>query len=642
MRNSLAPIILAASLALVLGVWLTQRGPRVDPAVAPPTVAPAIAMPETASNLAEPLRAAVEQRAELEAQPAEVAPTPPRARERADRVLESSDEKETGSIHVTVVSPLGEPVPGAEVRVIRVPTVQPALPFRGPKTDSRGHATISSVGLGAVRVTTRPENLAPGISETVWLTVARPTAEVVITLTLGGSVVGEVMDIHGEPAAGTRVTIHLRAWPGQVSRSVTSYMQATNAGDDGSFRFDHLAPGDYMLHRRAEASKRKIVPDRMLELRVLEGQTTKAVFEGLLGAHVQLSCLVLRDGEPVAGATVKIHWGDRERDYLGRKAKTDAEGHFEVTLDEAAEYQFQISDPLLGHSIFRRATVPAVPLHELVIAYDTGRISGRVLGPGGRPAAGVVIMALGRHAETGAGSTVADATSDENGDYEFPQLLTATYEIMAGRNHFPHAPQAQANPFMGGAQVSGLRLWPGENLTVADLHLPAAAAIEVVVTDREGNRVATAEVQCARPENTIHHEMVTGQSDATGLCRIDGVAPGDFRIRAIWEREISPWAQVSMIANETARAALVVEPGTMVTIEVQDGGAPVKRCYINIKDAGGFIVTGSVLKDGSSTLGPLAPGTYKVEAHMRSAGAQAEQAITVAGEPSQTVQLTLQ
>jgi hypothetical protein len=292
------------------------------------------------------------------------------------------------------VGALGEPIRGVAVQVKGVAGGDLLRPyafriFSGPVTDARGKARISPVALGSVRVVARSANLAPGIGAPVRLTAERPWAEVQIVLTHGGSIEGELMDVYGEPAFGTSLSVTHRAWPGQVSQSImgfrenTGFRERTEVRADGSFRFGNLPPGAYSLYTRAEDEDRKRVPNRHVELQVHEGQTTRVVFDDLRGSYVALSGLVLRDGEPVAGARVNISRADNSRGFLNRDAKTDAEGLFEVTLDEGGDYQIQISDRELGASVFQELTVPPNSAHEVLIAYRTGQISGRVLDPDG-------------------------------------------------------------------------------------------------------------------------------------------------------------------------------------------------------------------------------------------------------------------
>ena len=639
-KRALVPLLLATALALAGGLWLAQRDPGEARPSAPPTAPPAPARSEPAHDIAAPADASVEQRAEVEGQPAERAPTTPLVEERAVR---AGVAVEPGSIEVTVVGPSGEPVPGASVRAEGATGGALGRPrvFPGPATDARGRARISSVPPGSVRVVARAAELAAGISAPVRLTAGRPGARVEIALTRGGSVEGELTDVHGQPAVGIRLSIHLRAWPGQVGRTTTGYLQTAEVGAEGSFRFEHLPPGNYTLQTRAGGEDQKRVPSQHVELEVSEGRTTRALFGDLRGTYVELFGLVLRDGGPVDGADVSIHWADRRRGYLGRKAKTDAEGRFEVTLDEGGDYRFQISDHALGASVFHEATVPASPVHELVIAYSTGRISGRVFGPGGRPVAGIELQAIGRPGGEKAGSSVASTATNAAGEYEFPRLLAATYRVSAGRDPLRGRARARVDPYLGTAQISGLRLGPGEDLSGTDLRLPAAAVLEGFVIDREGAPAASAEVQCVRPEHRTYHKATRGRTDDTGRFLIGGMEPGEYRVRAIWKRDISPWVQVSMKARETARADLALEPGTMLTVEVRDGGGAVEKCYVRITDAQGFLVGSAVLRDGATTLGPLFPGTYRALATTGSGGPESEQGIATAGEPAQTVRLSL-
>ena len=251
-------------------------------------------------------------------------------------------------------------------------------------------------------------------------------------------------------------------------------------------------------------------------------------------------------------------------------------------------------------------------------------------------------MAIGRPSGSNESSTLVRTTSGDDGAYTFSQLIAATYRITAGRSLLSTARDTQPNPFLGGAQIAEIRLESGDDLIAPDLILPAAGMLVVAVTDRRGNPVSSASVQGVYKEVSRFVESVSGQSDKEGLCQIDGVSPGDLQVRAISECELSAWIPVTLVANETARAELVLDPGVMVTIEVEDGGEPVEQCVVFIKDAEGRLASGTILKNGSAILGPLSPGSYLVVAKMLDQEHKAEQAISVVGAQSQVVRLILQ
>jgi hypothetical protein len=65
---------------------------------------------------------------------------------------------------------------------------------------------------------------------------------------------GVVRDSQGRPAAGMRLTLNASRASGFGQGDMTML------GDDGSFTFEHVLPGEYLLHVRPNAAQRKIAP----------------------------------------------------------------------------------------------------------------------------------------------------------------------------------------------------------------------------------------------------------------------------------------------------------------------------------------------------------------------------------------------
>ena len=121
--------------------------------------------------------------------------------------------------------------------------------------------------------------------------------------------------------------------------------------------------------------------------------------------------------------------------------------------------------------------------------------------------------------------------------------------------------------------------------------------------------------------------IVAGIFEFLGAFLVGALVPGDYRVRATRGGDISPWVFVSVAAEEAGRADLVLARGTMVEIHVNDGGGPVERCYVQITDEEGYLVTSSILKKGICTLGPITDGTYRISARLESGQPASEQEI---------------
>ncbi|MBL4770552.1 MAG: carboxypeptidase regulatory-like domain-containing protein [Planctomycetes bacterium] len=210
------------------------------------------------------------------------------------------------------------------------------------------------------------------------------------------------------------------------------------------------------------------------------------------------------------------------------------------------------------------------------------------------------------------------------------------------RDHSPDPLAPATHPYAREREVSGLRLGPGEQMVDVDIRLREAAAIEGLVTDSEGNPALAAEIHC-RSTNVLSIYSTTWKVDHKGHFLIGGLKKGEFLVRAIQQRQVSDWVTVSTQLNETSRANLALEAGTMLNVTVNANGLPVSKCYVRIKDSGGRTVASTILHDGSTQLGPLFPGHYTVTASTSGEDKlKGSLPIQVSGEPSASLELTLQ
>ena len=135
--------------------------------------------------------------------------------------------RRAAAVEVRASRPGGVPAAGASVRID-----QPGMPAVFGRTDAAGACTISprAAGPSIVRVELAP---FPAITRTVQ---AVPGERATVEVEIGGGAVlaGVVVDDLGKPIPGASVSVVAKADP---------YARNTTAAEDGTFRFEHLAPG---------------------------------------------------------------------------------------------------------------------------------------------------------------------------------------------------------------------------------------------------------------------------------------------------------------------------------------------------------------------------------------------------------------
>jgi protocatechuate 3,4-dioxygenase beta subunit len=633
-------VVLAFGAGMFVGVGLGKRD-RSESAIASTPAA-------TASSKAAP--------AELLTEPVARVPAPiPSARTEIDRdekhappspgpsaaSLESASNSESGSITVRVVDADGAPVPGATVqkrleandssrRLIGVDDFRSGAKLYA---DARGLAVLTDVPFGTYRATAEMDGSAPATSELVRVTAADAHPSVQITLTAGGDVVGELRDVHGAVAAAIGLSIHPDTM--QPNPPQLTLRQAWTEAD-GTFAFHQLPAGHYKLYTRAKDEDAKRVPEQNVDVEVLDGQTTHVRFKDISATAVEIAGQILCNGKPLMRAHVMVHWADPSHPTMSRNAESDAEGRFDLTLDEAGEYRFSIAPSSGRHGITTfRETIPQAARHELVLSFGTGTVSGRVLGTGGDPMSGAEVHAMGQrrndaHEPSGGGAVTTDGT----GHYTFADLSSGSYRFIA------NPPSNGASPFEGQGQSDVVVLEPGAELHDVDLRLIAASAVDGRVQHSDGTPAGKATIEC----RAARYQRETA-ADAHGVFVVQGLLPGALWLRAVSEHECSPWTELTLATGEKAHADLVVLPGTIVIVEVEDANGPVATASVSLSDGNERTVHVATVMNGKGHTDPVPPGTYKVTAvrdwRSKKDGPRTESSITLTSEPERVLKLRL-
>jgi len=619
-------VALAFGAGLIVG-WNLGGDDDYAPALPSPVAASVAATSPPAVDLAEPSaqasrpepRTASPERSGI-AETAPAAPTP-------------SPALASGTIHLNVVDSRGAPVAHAAVHKRaegdpRNPGMAQADFGFGAKlyTDANGRAVLADVPWGKWRAIAQSDALAPGLSEVVTLSPEQPTASARITLTRGGDVVGSLRDIAGAPAAAIQLSIHPDTLLGGSSPIVIRQV-VTEA--DGSFSFQRLTPGPYKLYTRAKGEDEKRVPAQSVDLVVKDGETTRVEFKDLSATAVLVSGQVLRNGQPLLRARLMVRWADNARPSSMRNAETDAQGRFEITLDEAGEYQFTVaSSGGTGITIFHEK-VPQVARHEVLLAFGTGSVSGRVLGSRGDPVPGIDLRAFSRakpgiSQPSGSGST----TTDGDGRFTIADLTAGRYRVHSG------GASRGTTEFEGSGQSEEFVLEAGKEVRDIVVQLTAGGVIEGRVQDRSGQPVANAQIESRQGARSL--------TDARGAFRLGGLRPGSAWLRATLEHDCSPWSMVTVASNETAHVDLVVAPGTFVLLEVEGAQGPAATAAVSLSTGDEQTAHTTIVRDGQGRLGPVPPGTYTVtvRSDWRSKDApKSESTVVITGEPEQALKL---
>jgi len=197
-----------------------------------------------------------------------------------------------------------------------------------------------------------------------------------LELLAGGAIEGRVLTPAGSLAAGRLVGVS----------SDWNFLRSTTVAEDGSFRLDDLAPGDYQVRPlQPPVASLQNYPVRGLETstdlawdcRVRPGETTRFDLDLTSEGTVVLAGRFAWDTTSPDGGSV--HLWRRDSDEPLAHAELDAEGRFELSLSRAEPATLQLWTP---HGEFTRALdlAPGLQTFEARIPFGALRFRGDFTG----------------------------------------------------------------------------------------------------------------------------------------------------------------------------------------------------------------------------------------------------------------------
>jgi len=298
------------------------------------------------------------------------------------------------------------------------------LPQQGkPFWNPEGKFRVSGLETGTYTLTSIAEGYAQSSAEGIKVELEKTTTGVVIKQQPAGGIYGRVVDAIGRPIEGAKIIQKTR-----MAELFEVYPDALTTSDaKGEFEIGGLTAGTFTLQARhgdyGPAER---------EVEVIKGEITRGVeFQLLQGASISGTVLAEADLQPIAGVTVRLRVGPRERDaftphFGGTVTETDPKGHFQFTKLKPGTYFLTTAAP-----DFPDETVDDVTLEEneavedLIIKLSQGgSLVGTVRDHTGKPVADAHVGAASPLMQKG-------ASTDGEGNYVIAGLKEAKYSASA-------------------------------------------------------------------------------------------------------------------------------------------------------------------------------------------------------------------
>ncbi|MBI3820650.1 MAG: carboxypeptidase regulatory-like domain-containing protein [Planctomycetes bacterium] len=544
-------------------------------------------------------------------------------------------------------------------------------------TGPDGKYELSGIAPGEARVTAIEERHVDGASAPFAATEGTSPGEINIIMQRGGGVDGTALRDQKKPYFGGTATATSED---DNDNKETPYQRprTTEIDENGYFKIEGLLPGKWLVKAQGSGGKKSDLQALAGHAVVEEGRITSVQFlVPKEGCNVQGR--VTRGGQPVASASILINYKQKpnvDDPFLRERlnAQTNEDGMFTMkrlpggAADAIVRVYDRNSDRTGQNRWTEAVTLPDSGNFILNIDIPAGgEIHGRVTARvDGRPLAGISVTAEPARDENSK-SRVDTATvrTDEKGNYVFSGLMPARYIISA-------RPDAKSQEMVKliRKQSDPVSLSDSETLNV-DLALESGAAIVVQVLDETGGPLANIRVAVEGSVN-VQDFLIKGEAgemmdklkmmeehmaaegrpggsmrrattDAKGIARIDGVAPGRVSIRADRPGYAAIWSEpVEAVSSGEAATTIQFESGTTLQIHVVDAsGAAVAISNISIAREDGTRVF-SKFSGGSADSGDarvqIKPGKYTIAASGKSGSASVK--VEVSGS-AQTVNINL-
>lgn len=482
--------------------------------------------------------------------------------------------------YVTVADESGAPVAGAQVRLMPAPepgedgsvgrTFERRIEvdvdaasghvashtdfgaLRRAVTDKDGVAALTSLPGERVQIEVAADRFADYRSGPVVLpekTDLRHSAR----LAHGGTVALLVVDAAGEPVAGARVQ-HRGPADSEIEAE-----RSRSTDSEGRVWFRHLETGVHGF--RLAEEPQTMSADGAVFAFTMPGAGAPWTETAVADAEVELvlstaeqSLLygeIRENGEPLVGADVRLETvGEEEFSFpglgVGPRAKTDADGRYELADVDAGEYELVIEHPTRAVPA-RHAVEVRSGENRFDVDLDVAIVRGRVVDEEGVPLAGVLVSAERYQPAGPRRSFVAIAVTDDgsdsgasvsvsHGDERANRAETNAegyYELRGVPSGTRLVVKARAADFSP-ATSEPFEVAPFEERSGVDVSLRRGATLVVEVFSADGSPARNALVN-ARPrteEGEPRGEPTIQLTNAQGIARFGDLSVGRWLVSA--------------------------------------------------------------------------------------------------------------
>lgn len=487
-------------------------------------------------------------------------------------------------LRVTLLSSLGEAVPGAEIRLERwmgygggVLLVYADTRFSG----ADGQVSFSGVRPGEYALHSYDAGQDLATRDPLRLFPRDPDPKIIILRQPGfGEVFGRVVRSDGQPPE-ERVSVKIGQSAGAVTDQQGHYL-ATRVPLGAAQRVQVYDP---LTRQHAVASVSLLEPGQAVELNITLKSTSS------------VSGRVLRsDGAPLAYASPRmIH-------PFSLSGLADYQGEFKLEPVPEGPFTLWVRDPQTGRELTRSGEIvldgqnqPVPAVLDLIFSEDA-TLEGLVTLSDGTP------VRFGEvSAQPTAGGPPLTTFIQGNGLYRLPHLELGGYRI-----------HAQDQSFRVQSPEQTVFLSTGGVTQQHDITFPASYVLSGVLRQQDGVQPAAGgTVELWKTADGSQVLVYFGESDVDGRYSISHIYPGPYQLKAYDAARAAAVEQAWVMPQQDAALDLVVQETAILLGSASDGQAPFSAGLVLVTQ-NGITRTTQLDQGGTFQVAGLRPGWVEV------------------------------
>ena len=423
----------------------------------------------------------------------------PRAASLSGRVVAGGVPVEDAEISLSYV--FAEGLDGSELKPFIVSDVA--------RTDADGEFSLDELAPGRLQIFVDTDDHDFVESDEIYFRAGQHRDGLHIDVAPAGRLRGTTID-----ANGTALPADITVIPWE--HHLSSRTKATD--DEGQFTFSHLDEGVYTIRAESPNHRTEELSDVVVEAnRVVEVELVLQPTRGIIGRVVE------PDGSPVSNARIGLRSGDDDH-----QLRSDSQGRFHWEDAPPGQWVAIASSP--GHA----ASSPKRLTHDeeaSLVVTPGGTISGRVVGPRGRPVRNYEIAVASMQLDAPDGPRyqprhmASQSVSNMRGQFELGPLQSGLFRLIVTTDDY--AP----------ATTDGIRVAPGSDSGGVVIELEHQSSLGGIVRNAQtGEPVANAQLYFLM--RSPGNRSPNTRTDADGHYFIDHLPSARSSIRVVHNQYI--------------------------------------------------------------------------------------------------------